>query len=299
MDASAVDRLRSAHEVIYQPDAVDDLPSLLAAAAQADALVVRNRTQVRGALLDALRVCRVVARLGVGLDNIDVDACAARGIEVIPATGANALSVAEYVVTTAMVLLRGAYGSSTELALGHWPRAALSQGREVAGKTLGLVGYGTIGQLTGRLAHALGLQVLAFDPLMDAEHPVFARGIAQRVALDDLLAQADVVSLHLPLTPSTHGFLGAERIAAMKPDAVLINTARGGIVDELALAQALRSGHLAGAAIDVFETEPQPAAAHWQDCPRLLLTPHIAGVTAESNRRVSNLIAERLLQALA
>lgn len=299
MDASAVDRLRSAHEVIYQPDAVDDLPSLLAAAAQADALVVRNRTQVRGALLDALRVCRVVARLGVGLDNIDVDACAARGIEVIPATGANALSVAEYVLTTAMVLLRGAYGSSTELALGHWPRAALSQGREAAGKTLGLVGYGTIGQLTGRMAHALGLQVLAFDPLMDAEHPAFAQGIAQRVALDDLLAQADVVSLHLPLTPSTHGLLGAERIAAMKPDAVLINTARGGIVDELALAQALRRGHLAGAAIDVFETEPQPAAAHWQNCPRLLLTPHIAGVTAESNRRVSNLIAERLLQALA
>lgn len=299
MDASAVDRLRSAHEVIYQPDAVDDLPSLLAAAAQADALVVRNRTQVRGALLDALRVCRVVARLGVGLDNIDVDACAARGIEVIPATGANALSVAEYVVTTAMVLLRGAYGSSTELALGHWPRAALSQGREAAGKTLGLVGYGTIGQLTGRMAHALGLQVLAFDPLMDAEHPAFAQGIAQRVALDDLLAQADVVSLHLPLTPSTHGLLGAERIAAMKPDAVLINTARGGIVDELALAQALRRGHLAGAAIDVFETEPQPAAAHWQNCPRLLLTPHIAGVTAESNQRVSSLIAERLLQALA
>lgn len=299
MDASAVDRLRSAHEVIYQPDAVDDWPSLLAAAAQADALVVRNRTQVRGALLDALRVCRVVARLGVGLDNIDVDACAARGIEVIPATGANALSVAEYVLTTAMVLLRGAYGSSTELALGHWPRAALSQGREAAGKTLGLVGYGTIGQLTGRMAHALGLHVLAFDPLMDAEHPAFAQGIAQRVALDDLLAQADVVSLHLPLTPSTHGLLGAERIAAMKPDAVLINTARGGIVDELALAQALRRGHLAGAAIDVFETEPQPAAAHWQNCPRLLLTPHIAGVTAESNQRVSSLIAERLLQALA
>lgn len=299
MDASAVDRLRSAHEVIYQPDAVDDWPSLLAAAAQADALVVRNRTQVRGALLDALRVCRVVARLGVGLDNIDVDACAARGIEVIPATGANALSVAEYVLTTAMVLLRGAYGSSTELALGHWPRAALSQGREAAGKRLGLVGYGTIGQLTGRMAHALGLHVLAFDPLMDAEHPAFAQGIAQRVALDDLLAQADVVSLHLPLTPSTYGLLGAERIAAMKPDAVLINTARGGIVDELALAQALRRGHLAGAAIDVFETEPQPAAAHWQNCPRLLLTPHIAGVTAESNQRVSSLIAERLLQALA
>lgn len=299
MDESAVDRLRAAHEVVYQPDWVDDLPRLIEAAAKADALVVRNRTQVRGALLDALVTCRVVARLGVGLDNIDVDACAVRGIQVIPATGANALSVAEYVVTTAMVLLRGAYGRSADVAHGQWPRAALSQGREAAGKTLGLVGYGTIGQLTARLAHALGMHVVAFDPLMADDHPAFAEGTAKPMAFDALLSQSDVISLHIPLTDSTRGLFGAERIAAMKPQAVLINTARGGIVDELALAQALRSGRLAGAAIDVFDTEPQPAAAHWQDCPGLVLTPHIAGVTAESNERVSSLIAERLLEALA
>jgi (S)-sulfolactate dehydrogenase len=299
MDESAVDLLRAVHEVVYQPDWVDDLPRLIEAAAKADALVVRNRTPVRGALLDALVSCRVVARLGVGLDNIDVEACAVRGIQVIPATGANALSVAEYVVTTAMLLLRGAYGRSADVALGKWPRAALSQGREAAGKTLGLVGYGTIGQLTGRLAHALGMRVIAFDPLMDADHPAFAGGIALPSSFDALLSRADVISLHIPLTDSTRGLFGAQRIAAMKPDAVLINTARGGIVDELALAQALRNGHLAGAAIDVFETEPQPAAAHWQACPGLILTPHIAGVTTESNERVSSLIAERLLEALA
>ena len=299
MDESAVERLRAVHEVVYQPDWVDDLPRLIEAVAKADALVVRNRTQVRGALLDALVSCRVVARLGVGLDNIDVEACAVRGIQVIPATGANALSVAEYVVTTAMLLLRGAYGRSADVALGQWPRAALSKGREAAGKTLGLVGYGTIGQLTGRLAHALGMQVIAFDPLMAADHPAFAGGIALPSSFDALLSRSDVISLHIPLTDSTRGLFGAQHIAAMKPDAVLINTARGGIVDELALAQALRSGHLAGAAIDVFETEPLPVAAHWQGCPGLILTPHIAGVTTESNERVSSLIAERLLEALA
>lgn len=299
MDELAVNRLRAAHEVTYQPNWVDDLPRLLEAAATADALVVRNRTQVRGALLDALVVCRVVARLGVGLDNIDVEACAARGIQVIPATGANALSVAEYVVTTAMLLLRGAYGRSADVALGQWPRAALSQGHEAAGKTLGLIGYGTIGQLTARLAHAMGMRVVAFDPLMGDDHPAFAEGIAKRITFEALLSQSDVISLHIPLTDSTRGLFGAQRIAAMKPQAVLINTARGGIVDELAVAHALRSGHLAGAAIDVFETEPQPVAAHWQGCPGVVLTPHIAGVTAESNERVSSLIAERLLEALA
>jgi (S)-sulfolactate dehydrogenase len=299
MDELAVEHLRAVHEVVYQPDWVDDLPRLIEAVAKVDALVVRNRTQVRGALLDALVSCRVVARLGVGLDNIDVEACAVRGIQVIPATGANALSVAEYVVTTAMLLLRGAYGRSADVALGKWPRAALSQGREAAGKTLGLVGYGTIGQLTGRLAHALGMHVIAFDPLMDADHPTFSGGIALPSSFDALLSRSDVISLHIPLTDSTRGLFGAQRIAAMKPDAVLINTARGGIVDELALAQALRSGHLAGAAIDVFDTEPLPVADHWHDCPGLILTPHIAGVTTESNERVSSLIVERLLEALA
>jgi len=299
MDATAVNRLRLAHEVVYEPQWVDDVPSLLSAAAQADALVVRNRTQVRGALLDALVRCRVVARLGVGLDNIDVPACEARRIRVIPATGANALSVAEYVVATAMLLLRGAYSSTAEVAAGQWPRAALSQGREAAGKTMGLIGYGFIGQTTGRLARALGMRVLAFDPLMAADHPAFADGGATRMELDELVSCADVVSLHVPLVAGTRGLFGVDRIAAMKSRAVLINTARGGIVDELALAKSLRSGHLCGAAIDVFESEPQPAAAHWQGCPHLLLTPHIAGVTNESNERVSALIADRLMEALA
>ncbi len=298
MDAPAVAQLAAAHEVLYDATLVDDAARLRARAADADAIVVRNRTQVRGELLAALQRCRVVGRLGVGLDNIDLPGCEARGIQVIPATGANALSVAEYVVASAMLLLRGAYQASAEVAAGRWPRSALSGGREIAGKTLGLVGFGSIGQLTARLAQGLGMQVLAFDALMGPEHPAFTQAGVRCCPLDELVAAADVISLHVPLVDSTRGLFGAARIAAMKRGAVLVNTARGGIVDEAALASALRSGQLGGAAIDVFGVEPLPASPHFDGCPNLVLTPHIAGVSAESNQRVSLLIAAKVLEAL-
>jgi len=298
MDARAVAQLAAAHDVLYDPALVDDAPRLLAEAARADAIVVRNRTQVRGALLAALSKVRVIGRLGVGLDNIDVTACEARGIAVIPATGANALSVAEYVVATAMLLLRGSYQASAAVAAGKWPRNALSSGRETAGKTLGLVGFGSIGQLTARLAQGLGMAVVAFDALMDKDHPIFAETGVRCTGLGEVISMSDVVSLHVPLVDSTRGLFSAERIASMKRGAVLINTARGGIVDEVALAAALKGGHLGGAAIDVFGSEPLAAAPHFEACPNLLLTPHIAGVSAESNERVSFLIADKVLEAL-
>ena len=299
MNERAVARLQAAHEVLYDPKLVDDPLRLLALAAGADALVVRNRTQVRGALLAALGRCRVVGRLGVGLDNIDVPGCEGRGMQVIPATGANALSVAEYVIATAMLLLRGAYGATAAVAGGQWPRNVLSNGRETAGKTLGLVGFGSIGQLTASLGRALGMQVVAFDAMMDDDHPAFAQVGARCAGLDEVISMSDVVSLHVPLVDSTRGLFDAERIASMKPGAVLINTARGGIIDEAALAAALRAGKLGGAAIDVFGNEPLPASPHFEACPNLVLTPHIAGVSAESNERVSFLIADKLLEALA
>ena len=299
MDERAVAQLQAAHDVLYDPTLVDDAPRLLAEAARADALVVRNRSQVHGALLAALGRCSVVGRLGVGLDNIDVPGCEARGMQVIPATGANALSVAEYVITTAMLLLRGAYAATPSVAAGQWPRNALSNGREIAGKTLGLVGFGSIGQLTAKLGRALGMQVLAFDPMMDRDHPAFAQAGGRCVGLDELITLSDVLSLHVPLVDSTRGLFDAARIAAMKQGAVLINTARGSIIDEVALAAALRTGRLGGAAIDVFGTEPLPASPHFDGCPNLLLTPHIAGLSAESNERVSFLIADKVLEALA
>lgn len=241
----------------------------------------------------------VVGRLGVGLDNIDVAACEAKGMTVIPATGANALAVAEYVVGTAMVLLRGVYQSSSAVASGKWPRAALSSGRETAGKTLGLVGFGSIGQLTAKLARSLGMEVIAYDAMLGAGHPAYAAAGVRAAGLDEVVRTADVVSLHVPLVDSTRGLFSAARIASMKRGAVLVNTARGGIVDEIALARALKEGRLGGAAIDVFGAEPLPASPHFEGCPNLILTPHVAGVTAEANERVSFLIADKVLEALA
>ncbi len=299
MDERAVAQLRAKHDVLYDAQLVDDSARLMKEAAHADAIIVRNRTQVRGDLLAALKPCKVVGRLGVGLDNIDVSACQASGMQVIPATGANAQSVAEYVLASAMLLLRGAYQSSAAVSAGQWPRNALSNGREIGGKTLGLIGFGSIGQLTATLARTVGMQVIAFDAMLDADHPAFHTTGARCAGLEEVITTSDVLSLHVPLVDSTRGLLGAERIASMKRGAVLINTARGGIVDEVALAAALKSGHLGGAAIDVFGTEPLPAAPHFEGCPNLLLTPHIAGVSAEANERVSFLIADKVMQALA
>jgi (S)-sulfolactate dehydrogenase len=299
IDERVLPALRAKHDVLYDAKLVDDPARLLKEAASADALIVRNRTQVRGELLAALSHCRVVGRLGVGLDNIDVPGCEARGIKVIPATGANALSVAEYVIASAMLLLRGAYQHTGAVAAGQWPRPALSNGREIAGKTLGLIGFGSIGQLTAKLARALGMTVMAFDAMMDRDHPAYASLGVAPAGLDEVIASSDVISLHVPLVDGTRNLFDAQRIAAMRRGAVLINSARGGIVDEPALAAALKSGHLGGAAIDVFGQEPLPVAAHFADCPNLLLTPHIAGLSVESNERVSFLIADKVLEALA
>ncbi len=298
MNAAAVALLARQFDVHYDVKLVDRRDDLLSSLAAADALIVRNRTQVDAALLALAPQLRVVGRLGVGLDNIDVAACAARAIEVIPATGANALSVAEYVVCTVMLLLRGAYHASAEVAAGKWPRGALGEGRETAGKTLGIVGFGGIGQLVAKLAQGLGMKVLATDPALAAAAPVWREsGVAYR-GLDDLLAESDAVTLHVPLVPETRHLVSAGRMARMKRGAVLINTARGGVIDEAALATALTSSHLAGAALDVFETEPLPAGSPLAGAPNLVLTPHIAGVTRESNARVSTLIAAKVAQAL-
>jgi (S)-sulfolactate dehydrogenase len=299
MDEAAVAALAAHHATEYDRDLVDRREELKAKLIDADALIVRNRTQVNGELLAAAPRLRVVGRLGVGLDNIDVAACAARGIAVIPATGANALAVAEYVIGVAMVLLRGTYFATADVVAGKWPRPALSSGREIAGKTLGIVGFGGIGRVTGRLGRALGMRVIGFDAELAPGDAVWRDDGVEPRTLDALLAQSDVLTLHVPLLPATRNLIDARRIAAMKPGAILVNTARGGVVDEPALAAALSSGRLGGAALDVFEKEPLPAGSPLAGCPNLILTPHIAGVTAESNERVSSMIAEKVIEALA
>jgi len=299
MDEPAVDALRARFDVRFDAGLVERRADLAAALADADALIVRNRTRVDRELLAAAPRLRVVGRLGVGLDNIDVTACEARGIRVVPATGANALAVAEYVVCAAMLLLRGAYLSTAEVGDGKWPRARLGEGREAAGKTLGIVGFGGIGRLAAKLALGLGMKVAATDAMIPADSPVWREAGATRASLDELLAGSDAVTLHVPLTADTRHLIDAGRIARMKPGAVLINTARGGVVDERALADALRSGRLGGAALDVFEAEPLPAGSPLAGAPNLVLTPHVAGVTRESNERVSAMIAREVAEALA
>lgn len=298
MAESAVAALAEQHPTDYRPTLVDEPAALAAALADARALIVRNRTQVDASLLATAPELKVVGRLGVGLDNIDLDACRTRGIEVIPATGANDLAVAEYVMTTAAVLLRGAYANTAAMLEGAWPRQS-SMGFELAGKTMGLVGLGAIARLVKAKARDLGMRVAAFDPYVPNGDGAW-EGVA-KCTLDELLATADVVSLHVPLTEATRNLIDARAIAGMRASTILINAARGGIVDEAALARALREGRLAGAALDVFAKEPlsREAAATFRDTPNLILTPHIAGVTVESNERVSTLIAEKVLAALA
>lgn len=298
MDPSAIRAHLSGFDVLYDAELVDQPERLAAAIADARALVVRNRTQVRGALLAAAPNLRVVGRLGVGLDNIDVEACRQRGISVHPATGANDLSVAEYVITAAMMLLRGAWLASASVAAGQWPRQRM-MGRELSGQRLGLIGFGAIAREVAVRARALGMTISAHDPHLPADHEAWVH--AHRLSLAELLASSDVISLHVPLTSETRNLIDAPALALMKSDAILINAARGGVVDELALVEALRVGRLGGAALDVFDREPVDAeyGRRFEGLQNLILTPHIAGVTVESNIRVSDVIARNVAAHLA
>ena len=297
MDQAAIDAILRGRDVLYDPKLVDDKDRLYAALADCRALIVRNRTQVRAPLLDAAPRLKVVGRLGVGLDNIDVDACAAHKIIVRPASGANDLSVAEYVITAALLLRRRAWYATSRLAAGEWPRMELIGG-ELSGARLGLIGYGAIARLTATKAAALGMTVAAFDPFLPPDHAAWLN--VARQSFEEILSSCDVVSLHTPLTPQTRRMLDGAALRRMRSGAILINAARGGIVDESALAAALSGGHLGGAALDVFETEPltPAAAAVFKGIPNLILTPHIAGVTEESNVRVSDVTARAVIAAL-
>jgi (S)-sulfolactate dehydrogenase len=262
-------------------------------------LIVRNRTQVNEALLELAPKLKVIGRLGVGLDNIDVKACEARGIEVCSARGANATSVSEYAIAMAMILLRGrAYLDTHRLVAGEWPREELGRGVELAGKTLGIIGLGSIGSTTARKARALEMRVIASDPYLPDGNESW--NVAQKVSLDELLSAADVVTIHCPLNPETRGMIAGQELSRMKKGAILINSARGGIVDESACAAALKSGHLGGAALDVFEYEPIKAEAGklFAGIPNVILTPHISGVTREANHRVSFMTVDSVARVL-
>ncbi|CAM3650129.1 hydroxyacid dehydrogenase [Polynucleobacter antarcticus] len=297
--SESLDRLRAEqHEVIYNPELVNHHEKLIEAAQDVHAIIVRRLTQVRGELLDVMKNCKAVGRLGVGLDNIDVKTCRARGIEVIPAIGANARSVAEYVITTSMMLMRKAYLATDEVSSGKWPKARIDQGKEILGSTLGIIGLGSIGRATADLAIKLGFQVIAVSNPTSQEKQPRLDGI-KYVSLEELITKSDIVSLHLPYTAESKNMIDTKSIAQMKSGAILINAARGGIVDDDALIEALHNGHLGGAAIDVFENEPLQKSAKYSNVPNLILTPHIAGITQQSESRVNKAVIDKILQVLS
>lgn len=298
MEETEVDRLRQSFDVTYDATLVDDSKKLQSLLADADALIIRNRTQVTAELLQHAPALKALGRLGVGLDNIDLTACEQHGVKVLPAVGANAQAVAEYVITAMMLLVRGGFMASSAIGEGAWPRAELSNGGEIAGKVMGLVGFGGIGQLTAKLAQGLGMQVIAYDPAINQTDAVWNSTHVEPRTLEALVSESDVISLHVPLLPSTNNMFDAALIGQMKPSAVLINTARGGIVNEAALANALKAKKIYGAALDVFVTEPLGNQSPLAGIPNLLLTPHIAGLTVESNQRVSKVTADRVADCL-
>ena len=296
MDDKAVDWLRARFDLRYDPELVDDRAALLAAGVDARGLIVRNRTRVDAELLGRYPRLEAVGRLGVGLDNIDTESCENAGVRVFPATGGNTISVAEYVITAMLVLRRGAWMGSARVLGGEWPRQEM-MGREVFGATLGLVGFGAIAQAVAARARAFGIEIRAHDPFLGDQDPAW-QGVMRCAGIGELLAEADAVSLHVPLTDATRNLIDADALAAMRPGAVLINTSRGGIVDETALAEALRGERIAGAALDVFAAEPLPAGSPLEGAPGLIATPHVAGVTHESNTRISWITVENVAGAL-
>jgi D-3-phosphoglycerate dehydrogenase len=265
------------------------------ALAAADALIVRSETRVTADLLTRAPKLRVIGRAGTGVDNIDVHAATRRGIAVMNAPGANTVSAAEHAMGLLLGLVRHIPWAADAMRRGEWDRKRF-EGTELRGKTIGIVGLGRIGGHVAQLARAFGMQILGHDPYLAPERAAELQ--VKLVPLDHLLRQADVVTLHVAHTEQTHHLINTARLALMKPTAILVNTARGELVDEGALAEALRAKRIGGAAIDVFATEPLPADSTLRGLDRVILTPHLAASTSEAQERVSLEICSAVRDAL-
>ncbi|MBN8994252.1 MAG: hydroxyacid dehydrogenase [Rhizobiales bacterium] len=291
-----IDRL-AGHFTVDAPAKFDDARKRESFAA-ADAVIVRN-LGVDAALVDASPRLRVIAKHGAGVDNIDIRAATERGIVVASVPGGNADAVAEAAVTMMLAAIRQVPKVHNLVASGNYAARWNLQYEQLLGRTLGLLGIGSIGARVARICAAgFRMKVLAYDPALTAEQ-VRERGGEKVDGLPDLLRQADVVSLHLPLIPATRHVIGAPELAAMKPTAVLVNAARGPLVDETALVEALNSGRIAGAALDVFETEPPPADAPILTAKNIVLSPHTAGNTVDAARILATSSADIALAVFA
>ncbi len=297
MDEGPVEDLKALYDVHWDKKLCDKPDEIKQLIPDAVALIVRNRTKVNDDILSAGPELKVIGRLGVGLDNIDLEACERHGVKVCPATGSNNVSVAEYAVCAMMMLLRGSFYCKDEVLAGKWPRNVYV-GKEARGRTLGLLGFGMIGRSVARMAQGLEMNVIAHDPFVPAD----AEGwkLAQSVSFDDLVARSDILSVHTPLLPETHDLIDAAAMARMNKGAFLISTARGGIINEDDLIAALKSGQVGGAALDVFVHEPLTAetATKFVGVPNLIMTPHISGVTEESSMAISTITVANVLREL-
>lgn len=294
LDPRALARVREAgHDVVERIGARG--PDLIVALEGCQALLVRGATKVTADVLRGAPSLKVVVRAGTGLDNVDVAEARHVGVQVLNTPNANSVSVAELTLGLMLAFERHIATASADLREGRWEKSKFA-GRELSGRRLGLVGFGRIGREVALRARAFELEVWACDPLLSAWPPGFEW---VRVAtLDELLPAADFLSLHVPLTPETRGMIGADRLARMKPDAVLVNCGRGGLVDEAALHAALLAGALRGALLDTFAEEP-PGQHPLLALPNVLAVPHLGASTAEAQRRAGEEAAEVVIRALA
>ena len=265
------------------------------AIAGVDAVLVRSATRITAESLARAEHLKVIGRAGVGVDTIDVDAATARGIAVLTAPSGNTVSAAELTFALLLALVRRVAAADRSMKAGEWDKKSFS-GTELYGKTLGLVGAGRIGSEVAKRARAFGMRILCYDPFLTEERAQTLE--VELVSLDDLVARADVLTLHVPLTEATAGLLSEERLRRMKKGAMIVNAARGGLVDERALLRLLEEKHLGGAALDVFEQEPLPADHPLRRLSTVVLTPHLGASTAEAQQNVALEIAEAVRAAL-
>jgi D-3-phosphoglycerate dehydrogenase / 2-oxoglutarate reductase len=289
-----LDRLRAAgHDVdVREGLSPEELSSAIVGA---DALIIRSATQVTAELLAGAPGLQVVGRAGIGLDNVDVDAATGRGVMVVNAPQSNIVSAAEHTMALLLALARNVPQAHSALVAGRWERSKW-EGVELADKTLGIVGLGRIGKLVAQRALGFGMRLVAYDPFVSDER---ARQMhVELLPLDEVVAQSDFLTVHLPKTKETAGLIGTDLLARAKPDLRIVNVARGGIVDEDALAAALRDGVIAGAALDVFATEPTTESPLF-DLPNVVVTPHLGASTREAQDKAGEVIADMVLLALA
>jgi D-3-phosphoglycerate dehydrogenase len=271
-----------------------DRPALLEAVKDADALLVRSATKVDAEVFAASNKLKVVARAGVGLDNVEVPAATARGVLVVNAPTSNIVSAAEHAVALLLAVARRVPAADQSLRAGEWKRSAYT-GVELNGKTVGVVGMGKIGQLFAQRLAAFGTTLIAYDPYAS---PARAAQLGiELVSLDELLSRADAISIHLPKTPETKGLIDAEALKKTKPGVIIVNAARGGLIDEDALAESIRNGHVGGAGIDVFVAEPTTSSPLF-DLPNVVVTPHLGASTGEAQDRAGTDVARSTLLAL-